>query len=131
MKLNNDCVRDLLLYIEANTNLSDDIYIESINDLSYLIKELLYTSIKLKEANFINAEIEQTYDEENGGYSITVFSLTWQGHKFLDNIRDSGVWKTTKGIISKFSSVSLGIIENVAAQVITNMISPQMGQPPQ
>lgn len=131
MKLNNDCIRDLLLYIEENTNLSDDVYIESINDLSYSIEELLYTSIKLKEANFINAEIEQTYDEENGGYSITVFSLTWQGHKFLDNIRDSEVWKTTKGIISKFSSVSLGIIENVAAQVITNMISLQIGQPPQ
>lgn len=96
MKLNNDCVRDLLLYIEENTNLSDDIYIESINDLSYSTEVLLYTSIKLKEANFINAEIEQTYDEENGGYSITVFSLTWQGHKFLDNIRDSGVWKTIK-----------------------------------
>lgn len=131
MKLNNDCIRDLLLYIEENTNLSDDVYIESINDLSYSIEELLYTSIKLKEANFINAEIEQTYDEENGGYSITVFSLTWQGHKFLDNIRDSEVWKTTKRIISKFSSVSLGIIENVAAQVITNMISLQIGQPPQ
>lgn len=131
MKLDNDCVRDLLLYIEENTNLSDDIYIESVNDLNYSTETLLYTSIKLKEANFINAEIEQTYDQENGGYSIAVFSLTWQGHKFLDNIRDSGVWKTTKGIVSSFTSVSLGIIENVAAQVITNIITQQIGQPPQ
>lgn len=36
-----------------------------------------------------------------------------------------------KGIISKFSSVSLGIIENVATQVITNMIAYQIGQPHQ
>lgn len=128
MKLDNNCVRDLLLYIEEETDLSESICIESIPNLSYSADDLLYTAMKLQEAGYVNADVERTYDIENGGYSITVFDLTWQGHKFLDNIRDNAVWKTTKGIVSKFSSVSLGIIESVAAQVITNMINQHLGQ---
>lgn len=124
MRLNNDCVRDLLLYIEKHASLIDEIDIEEINDLDYPTEELLYTSIKLKEAGYINAIISETFD----GYSVLVRSLTWNGHKFLDNIRDNVVWKSTKAIISKFSSVSLSLIEKIAAQVITNLINQYMGQ---
>ncbi len=133
MKLNNECVRDLLLYIEENVGLNEYLSIRKSKIKNYSHEELIYTSKKLHEAGYINAEIEDYLD---GGHEIYIYSLTWNGHKFLDNVRDNKVWKTTKGIVSKFSSVSLGIIENVAAQVITNIITqqmglPQNGQPPQ
>lgn len=125
MKLNNECIRELLLYVEENVYISDDLDIADIDRLNYTKDELLYTAIKLKEAGYLNATIE--LDVEN--YTeVIIHSLTWLGHKFLDNIRDDGVWKKTMGIISKFSSVSIGIIENVAAQVITNLINQQLGQ---
>lgn len=125
MKLNNDCVRDLMLLIEEEVGLNEYLSIRKIEFKNYTTEELIYTSKKLKEAGYINAEIEDYLD---GGHEAYIYSLTWQGHKFLDNIRDDGVWKTTKGIISKFSSVSISIIENVASQVITNLITQQMGQ---
>lgn len=127
MKLNNDCVRDLMLYIEERVDLYDSVSIKDINLNNYSLDEMIYTTSKLHEAGYINARIEQDFEV----FDADIFSLTWNGHKFLDNIRDNNVWKTTKGIVSKFSSVSLGIIENVSAQVITNIITQQIGQPPQ
>lgn len=125
MKLNNDCVRDLLLFIEENLGLNQHLDIKSAEINNYSQDELIYTAIKLDEAGYINANISNYID---GNCDIYIYSLTWNGHKFLDNIRDDGVWKTTKGIVSKFSSVSLGVIENIATQVITNLIRQQTGQ---
>lgn len=125
MKLNNDCVRDLLLYIEENVGIKDDVVIPGLTLSSYTNDELLYTALKLNEAGYLNARVSNYMD---GSCEIEINSLTWQGHKFLDNIRDDGVWATTKGIVSKFSSVSLSVIENIASQVITNIINQQMGQ---
>lgn len=125
MKLNNECVRDLMLFIEENIGLNESLSINNVKIKKYSLEDLIYTSKKLHEAGYINAEIEEYLDDD---HSVYIYSLTWSGHKFLDNIRDNNVWKTTKVIISKFSSVSLGIIENVSAQVITNLINQQLGQ---
>lgn len=125
MKLNNDCIRDLLLFIEQNVGVEDYIDIATLGLSPYSTEDLIYTSQKLDEAGYINSRISSYSD---GSCDVYIYSLTWNGHKFLDNIRDDGVWKTTKGVVSKFTSVSLSIIENVAAQVITNIISQQMGQ---
>lgn len=125
MKLSNDCVRDLLLFVEEKVGLDQPLNIKFATIKNYSQDELIYTAKKLNEAGYINATISDCID---GSCDIYIYSLTWNGHKFLDNIRDDGVWKTTKGIVSKFSSVSLGIIENVAAQVITNLINQQIGQ---
>lgn len=125
MKLNNDCVRDLLLFIEGNTSVNNIISIRNIELNSYDNEDLVYTAMKLEEAGYIKAKISKFLD---GSADVYVTELTWNGHKFLDNIRDDGVWKTTKEKISKFSSVSLSIIENVASQVLTNLINQQLGQ---
>ena len=125
MKLNNECVRDLMLYIEDNLELGNYIDVATIEELEYSIDILLYTAIKLHEAGYTNSTID--LDIENQP-EVIIHSITWQGHKFLDNIRDDKVWKTTKNIISKFSSVSFSIIEKISAQVITNLINQYMGQ---
>lgn len=122
MRLNNDCVRDLLLAIEENVGLKEYMSIDSLQLKSYSQDDLQYTALKLEEAGYINAKVSKYLD---GSMDIYIFSLTWNGHKFLDNIRDNNVWSKTKGIVSKFASVSLDVLEKVAAQVITNMISQQ------
>lgn len=125
MRLNNECVRDLLLAIEENLGISDKVSIDDFELPNYSDDELTYTALKLIEAGFINGDSSKMID---GSIFVYVSSLTWDGHKFLDNIRDNEVWSKTKSIVSKFSSVSLGIISNVAAQVITALIKQQLGQ---
>lgn len=106
MKLNHDCVRDLLLYIEDNLQ-----YGSSLCALNVILKphennDIIYSAVKLSEANFIEAtKINYISDSIP---VIHIHSLTWDGHKFLDNFRDDQVWLTTKEVTSKSSSVSLG-----------------------
>ena len=107
MKLNQDCVRDLLLYLEENLILNDFLSIENISLKDYSTEELLYTADKLYEAGYINCS-KKIYD--NVDSVIFVSSITYNGHQFLDNIRDEKVFAKTKSILSTFKSVSIEII---------------------
>ena len=123
MKLNQDCVRDLLLYLEENLILNDLLSIENISLKDYSTEELLYTADKLYEAGYINCS-KKIYD--NVDLVILVSSITYKGHQFLDNIRDEKVFAKTKSILSTFKSVSIEIISETASKVISNIINQQL-----
>lgn len=125
MKLNYDCVRDLLLYLEENLTYENDVVINNISIKNYTEAELVYTAEKLYEANYLNCMKPQYIDEEIP--SIIVLSLTYSGHQFLDTVRDNAVWDKTKKLSSSIASTSLKILENIATNVITNIISKQIG----
>ncbi|WP_326938421.1 DUF2513 domain-containing protein [Bacillus atrophaeus] len=42
-------------------------------------------------------------------YEFVISSISYSGHEFLDNIRDSNIWSQTKSSISALSGVSLSI----------------------
>lgn len=125
MKLNYDCVRDLLLYLEENLQYGSQININNMQLKNYSQHEILYTADKLLEAEYLDGELIMLLDGEVP--EIHIVSITWNGHQFLDNIRDNKVWEHTKGVVSKFSSVSIGIISNIASQVISSLIKTQLG----
>lgn len=125
MKLNHDCVRDVLLCIEENLSYGYRINFSAVKLKDYSQEDLLYTADKLLEAGFLNGSRENYVDLPIPEICIT--SITWNGHQFLDNIRDDGVWKNTKSVLSKFSSASLSLIGNIASQIITSMIQNQLG----
>lgn len=126
MKLNHNCVRDLLLFIEDNLTYSTYIYVNEIQLEGYTQEEIIYSADKLLDAGYITGTRKVSLGSD-GTPQIEIKSITWDGHQFLDNIRDNKVWEQTKGILSKFSSVSIGIISNVASQVISNIVKSQMG----
>lgn len=94
MKLNHECVRDLLLYIEENVYYGSSLNIDNCNLTKYSSDDIRYAAEKLAEAGYINCKIQKFVTSETPG--IFIYSLTWNGHQFLDNIRDDGVWKDTK-----------------------------------
>ncbi len=124
MKLNQDCIRDLLLYLEENLTLNNHLSVENISLKDYSSEELLYTADKLYEAGFINC-FKRIYATDE--LLILISSITYSGHQFLDNIRDEKVFVKTKSILSTFKSVSIEIISETASKVITNMINQQLG----
>lgn len=128
MKLNIECIRDLLLTIEEELVLEELLDATDIQDVKRMKKynqdDITYTALKLKEAGYIN--FETTYGGDHLFDTIAFTSITWNGHQYLDTIRDNEVWKKTKNIVSTFSSVSATMIENVASNVLTNLISKQM-----
>lgn len=123
MRLNHDCIRDFLLYFERHVGLEE--YLDSKDiakfevESKYSSDDIIYSIQKLHEANFIVANF---YYADDSLYNMSVDKLTWAGHHFLDTVRDNKVWKSTKGITSKFSSVSISLIEKIASNVITELI---------
>lgn len=118
MKLNQDLVRLLLLEIEDKTGPYEPLELSdiSIKDCSY--EEILYTTERLLEAGYITARPEPTKLHCNQ----VIYSLTWEGHRFLDTVRDSAVWRSTKDVAKKMSSVSLNIMLHIAEQIILNKV---------
>ena len=125
MKLDHECVRDVLIHIEENLPYGYYMDFSKVELKNYSQEELLYTADKLLEASFISGTKRKSITESLPDIRIT--SLTWEGHQFLDNIRDDGVWKDTKKVLSKFSSVSLSLVGSVASQVISSIIHSQLG----
>lgn len=117
MKLIHDCVRDTLITIEKHLIDDDKLTLSEIKEhiSNYSYEDIKYTCKKLDEAEFI------TYKEYVTG-DIAILSITYQGHVFLDSIRDNGIWKSTKNKISKLTSVSLPVIQQVASQLIVSKL---------
>lgn len=120
MKLNHDCIRSVMLYLEENLKITSIIDTKDINLPEYTQEDIDYSVSKLIEANYLDGNINRFI---TGTYFINVKSITWEGHQFLNNVRDSKVWSNTKSKLSSFSSVSINIMSQVAASVITQMIN--------
>lgn len=123
MKLDQDCVRDLLLAVEelsqVNKTASLEHYVENSNlkEKSYSEEELMYTASRLKEAGFIHSQ-------PNGDFSYYfVSTLTYDGHVFLDTIRDPKVWAKTKEVTSRLASVSLPIVAEIGSKYLKNLLN--------
>lgn len=131
MRLNHDCIRDILLYVEKHC-----VYEE--NDRGY-------TSMHLVTDNelYADPELSSKYDEDTIIYTIaqlfldnmiigkhrdcgTIFhmadcdieALSPRGHEFLDNIKDDTIWKKTKKFVGeRLTNTSFTIIANVASKL--------------
>ena len=119
MKLDNDLVRDLLILIEEKCDFNHCIHSSQFEIPEKTNEDIVYTLLKLSEAGFINC----TKMFGDNCVAIVVSSLTWDGHQFLDNIRDDEVWKLTKQTASKLTSTSISILSTIASNILTKMIT--------
>lgn len=127
MELNHDLVRYVLLSTESSkqvTGPSEDELIEAVQKYgSYSKDDITYTISKLKEAGFITGNVSYAnYKNKPKPMWMTPGNLTYEGHKFLDNVRDDGVWKNTKATVAKIGNASLSIMSTVAANYISNKL---------
>ena len=120
MELKKDCVRDLLVYFEHELSYDNEVNVSSISLKDYSKDDIIYTSDKLLEAGFINASRTGTIGSRYP--VIIVKSLTYQGHRFLDNVRSPEIWSETKRKLKTLGSVSLDIISQVASSIIINKL---------
>ena len=120
MKLNHDCVRACMLYLEENLGVNSRINLVGVHLKDYSYDDVLYSFIKLSEAGFINGKPQPAGN--NPAYVFITTSITYEGHKFIDSVRDDKVWSATKKISSKVASVSLDILTTIATNVLTKML---------
>ncbi len=130
MKLNPDCIRDILLHVEnfsfGQTENSKDL----INSLAkYNGDEIVYTCAKLNEANLIEATFRK-YPSDDKLILLHVDDLTYEGHQFVANIHEDTVWNGVKSVAKKVGTSSINGLIQIASNVITTLIKSQFGLNP-
>lgn len=121
MKLNHDCVRSLLLFLEETLSMNKPLDLRTVELVGFDNDETVYAAMKLVEAGFLAGTVRE-YGMGDPPL-VVVSQITWEGHKFLDTIRDNNVWGKTKKVLSKVSSASLSFTATVASQILSSVIS--------
>lgn len=119
MKRDMDFVRKLLLYLEDTVDYkplrSSDIAIDGYSDA-----QIGYHLGILADGGLIDVIDTNTHDSQT--FSCFVKAITWQGHEFLDSVRDDGVWSQTREKLKPFGSASLEIVKSVAVACLTSKL---------
>ncbi|SEQ65202.1 DUF2513 domain-containing protein [Basfia succiniciproducens] len=117
MKRNWDLIRKILLKLEEKADSTS--WLENTDIKGYDSHTVSYHYKLLKTAGIIEAIEISTMEEE----SYAALSLTWQGHEFLDKIRNDNVWNKVKSTVqSKSLDLSLDVIKQVATAIISAML---------
>ncbi len=110
MKRNWDTIRELLLETES---LKPEAVIVLGDFDPERVYEISYHAELLEEAGLVHASISKTLG--SGPTQFHIYRLTWQGHEFLDSIRNDSIWRKTKStIIGKGGAMTFEIIKSVA-----------------
>ncbi len=117
MKINLDCVRDILISIEEYPE-PMKLYI---NDFAkrlpkYGLKEIYYCCLRLYEGGYINSNSEGFINSEY--HTTTIGDLTFFGHEFLANIKNDTIWNKVKNVAFKVGSYSFDAITKISAGII-------------
>lgn len=127
MKLNLDCIRDILICMEKQP-LNEELAFEDLVDAlapPYTSDIIEYTCLKLKEAGFIRARtLSDCFSED----VVSVIDITFSGHQFLANIRSEKTWHKVKHIAGKIGSTSIDSIMQIATNVAAELIKTYFGR---
>lgn len=143
MKLNLDCVRQILLCVEENTGLRKScFFIDSgveeslalvgsspipLPDYQTNLLESVTNDELIYHVNYCIVSGLLLSESPPDQYQIWIDDLTPKGHDFLENIRDNKVWSGVKGVAAKVGSKSLDAVFQISSNVITQLIRAQFG----
>ena len=112
MKRNWDTIRELLVKVEACTLPSEIVTLSQFEQERHA--EISYHMALLIEAGLVQGHMSQSI-----GPSVKHFMasrLSWQGHEFLDAIRNDTIWnKTKKLFLEKGVDMSFDLVKSAAA----------------
>lgn len=129
MKLNPECIRAIMLYLEENLTMNSDLEINEISvfdfprKIKFSIEEVANTLLVLDDAGFIVC----CYDDGDDAITaLDVYRITYTGYQFLENVRSDTVWKKVKKVSNNVGSFSLNVISQIATSVLTQMVNSQL-----
>ena len=114
MKLDMDLVRELLLKVESLEPYRGKLSTKGNNNMV----EAEHLEL-LIEANFCKGQFLHFLGETA---QVEIYRLTWEGHQFLNTIRDDETWSKTKSTLNKFGSFTIDLIQKVAVDIISKNI---------
>ena len=127
MKLDPNCIRDILLAIEK-LDFNETTNPDKLRSLlpNYTVEQLTYTCLKLGEGDFITLITISMM----GGYQPgikCIIGLTYKGHEFLEKIRPKTAWDKVSSAVKGVGTFSLDVISKVAVSVLADMLKNSNG----
>lgn len=119
MKLNQDCVRAVLLELEEKLVFEDILLLRHVREFETVKKfgeeTTFYALLKLIEANYIDGD-----PRRGSGRLVEIFirSITWEGHDFLESIRTDKIWTGTKNVLNEVGSFTIEAIKSASSKLI-------------
>jgi hypothetical protein len=122
MQRDMELIRDLLLGIEQDKRLDGTCFIlpDATDNLgvigvtkNYSDREIAYHIELLIEAGLVEGSKRPKFGMPNI-VMPNIVKLTWQGHEFLDSVRDPGIWVKTKERIGGLKGVAFSVIGELA-----------------
>lgn len=132
MKLNPDCIRDVLLYLESELEVDLEksnfktVTLHKIKEhfkFEYSEEDIWYTVYNLREIHFITGRINDAGN--NKMYFCEIENITWNGHQFLNNIRPKNVWDATKIGASKLGIMSVHALSAISMKIVEAIVTNQ------
>ena len=118
MKRDMDLIRLILLKIEKEVDG------EPVWDLSiegYDMKQVAYHCKLLWEHGFIDEYSPDDGDDELLDFAVG--SLTWEGHEYLDTVRDNGFWNKIKTVMKdKMIPMTLSFVISTAEAFVCKQL---------
>lgn len=123
MRIDNECIRDILFVIEENATYKQPCYIgEYMTDYPRLANydndKIGYHLRYLLMKGLIFRPLERY---------VNIYDLLPDGHEFLSNIRNDNNWKKILSVSSTIGFASLKVITAIAEGVATAAINTQLG----
>jgi len=124
VKLDFDCVRDILIAAE-NTEFAEMLTAQSLSDeLGYPLEVIMYTAKMLEQGGYITGRIEDVLQYPPQVNDCTIYSLTFSGHEYLNSIRDKNVWTKFKSIVEKAAlPFTLEISQYTCSSLLSDLIA--------
>lgn len=125
MKLDIECVRDVLLELEE---LPVDCH--TVDDFPHSLakhgtENVEYTLAKLNEAGYINADIRLYPSGQYDYYGI--YCMTFAGHEFLTSVKQPSVWEQLKKATTSGGSAGIKLIGEIAVDLGKAILSKKLG----
>ena len=130
MKLNLECIRSVMLTLESELSFADngdcltknDVALEHLCELlpEYQKEDIFYSLFNLDQAGYLRISVHWG----NGSvYECIVNYMTYNGHEFLNEIRDDKRWNKVKSITTTIRNYSLSAVSSIAEGVTSAAIS--------
>jgi hypothetical protein len=120
MVRNWDMIREILVRFEEKSSEEKALQLRDWPEDTQL--EISYNVEQLIEAGLLHGRMVETLGP--GPSDFIVFRLSWEGHDFLDAIKNDTVWnKTKETFVSKGISMTFDLVKSVAINFVRRMIS--------
>jgi len=123
MKLDKDLVREILLAVEASTNSPEEGLTLTLEDRTS--RDISYHVMLLHEAGLLIGHDASFMEDTFPVWKAK--RLTYQGHEFLDTVRDGEVWRRTKAGAEKAGVAGLGVLLDLGKAIGKQVLKERLG----